>query len=227
MLGLKAYNHHAWLDSSEVLRSDVLFSSCPGLLFWHICGFRHLPHHPTPPLHPPFSLTPISGIFLLGFLSGFSHFHNWNSTSDQFTFHLLNEATLYSHMQMDVYPSSLWRRMVLFFFLYRRKVEKLSAGCMDPLLLLEPSMWITSSQTHSQTLRIADVCLLFESQGRKYPVSLDCLPSSQPNKLKLADFSSLVAELVKWTAPCHLILARPHTTLNKSSKLNGHHMNGL
>lgn len=80
---------------------------------------------------------------------------------------------------------------------FKRKVEKLSAGCMDPLLLLEPSMWITSSQTHSQTLRIADVCLLFESQGRKYPFSLDCLPSSQPNKLKLADFSSLVAELVK------------------------------
>lgn len=38
---------------------------------------------------------------------------------------------------------------------------------LGPLLLLEPVIWITSLQTHSQKLRTADVYLLFESQGKK------------------------------------------------------------
>ena len=38
---------------------------------------------------------------------------------------------------------------------------------LDPLMLLEPVIWITSLQTHSQKLTTADVHLLFESQGKK------------------------------------------------------------
>ena len=64
---------------------------------------------------------------------------------------------------------------------------------LDPLMLLEPVIWITSLQTHSQKLTTADVHLLFESQGKKktFTTGLSFLPP-RPNKLKLADFSSLI-----------------------------------
>lgn len=54
--------------------------------------------------------------------------------------------------------------VAMFFLLCMIEVEKPSK-LLDPLLLLEPVIWITSLQTHSQKLRTADVYLLFESQG--------------------------------------------------------------
>lgn len=67
---------------------------------------------------------------------------------------------------------------------------------LDPLMLLEPVIWITSLQTHSQKLTTADVHLLFESQGKKKKKTnlhhRTFFPPPRPNKLKLADFSSLI-----------------------------------
>ncbi|MGE9575461.1 hypothetical protein ACQP3C_30980, partial [Escherichia coli] len=63
---------------------------------------------------------------------------------------------------------------------------------LDPLLLVEPATWITS---HSQNLRTAHVCLLFESQGKQNKTTkrfiTGLFPSSRPEKLKLDDLSSL------------------------------------
>lgn len=78
-----------------------------------------------------------------------------------------------------------------FFLLCIRKVEKPSK-LKDPLFLLEPVIWITSLQTHSQKLRTADVYLLFESEGENILHHRTFFPSPRPNKLKLADFCSLI-----------------------------------
>lgn len=177
---------------------------------------------------PHFSLTLISGIFYWDFFLGYPIFTT--EIQHPVSLHFLSWMKPHCiHTRkwtfIQVHCDRGWHCGYVLFSLQEKSRKALYR--LDLLLLLEPSMWIASSQTHSQKLRITDVCLLFESQGRKYPLSLDWLPSSQPNRLKLADFSRLVAELVKWTAPCHLILARPHMALNKSSKLNGHYMNGL
>ncbi|XP_073733564.1 uncharacterized protein [Callorhinus ursinus] len=58
-----------------------------------------------------------------------------------------------------------------------RERSRKALHMLDPLLLLEPVIWITSLQTHSQKLRTADVYLLFESQGKKSPSSQAFLSS--------------------------------------------------
>lgn len=179
--------------------SSRLFSNLP---YWHFLPLVPISYslpvsHSMWILSSPTPLPPALFVWLQArIFTGFSfwalHCHNWSLISLPSFTPWINPHYVYTYKWTFIQVSLCWRMELCYVLssLYERSRKALHM--LDPLLLLEPVLWITSLQTHSQKLRTADVYLLFESQGKKFLHRKPFFPPPRPNKLKLVDFSSLI-----------------------------------